>query len=85
MCNVNNKNMTVKELIEELSKIDNQDMDVVIKGTGPDSWVYMNDIDGYYETSVIDVDGEGLCEVDKDDYDEDDDVFNVFVIDGGMF
>lgn len=77
--------MTVKELIEELSKIDNQDMDVVIKGTGPDEWVYMNDIDGYYETSVIDVDGEGLCEVDKDDYDEDDNVFNVFVIDGGMF
>ena len=69
--------MTVKELIEELSKIDNQDMDVVIKGTGPDEWVYMNDIEGYYETLVIDVDGEGLCEVDEDD--EDDDVFNVFV------
>ena len=57
--------MTVKELIEELSKIDNQDMDVVIKGTGPDEWVYMNDIEGYYETLVIDVDGEGLCEVDR--------------------
>lgn len=77
--------MTVKELIEELSKIDNQDMDVVIKGTGPDEWVYMNDVEGYYETLVMNVDGEGLCEVDKDDVDEDDDVFNVFVIDGGMF
>ena len=77
--------MTVKELIEELNKIDNQDMDVVIKGTGPDEWVYLNDVDGYYETLVMDVDGEGLCEVDKDDYDEDDNVFNVFVIDGGMF
>ena len=77
--------MTVKELIEELNKIDNQDMDVVIKGTGPDEWVYLNDVDGYYETLVIDVDGEGLCEVDKDDVDEDDDVTTVFVIDGGMF
>ena len=77
--------MTVKELIDELSKIDNQDMDVVIKGTGPDEWVYMNDVEGYYETLVMNVDGEGLCEVDKDDMDEDNDVFNVFVIDGGMF
>jgi len=77
--------MTVKELIDELSKINNQDMDVVIKGTGPDEWVYMNDVEGYYETLVMNVDGEGLCEVDKDDVDEDDDVFNVFVIDGGMF
>ena len=77
--------MTVKELIEELSKIDNQDMDVVIKGTGPDEWVYLNDVDGYYETLVMDMDGEGLYEVDKDDVDEDDDVTTVFVIDGGMF
>ena len=77
--------MTVKELIDELSKINNQDMDVVIKGTGPDEWVYMNDVEGYYETLVMNVDGEGLCEVDKDDVDEDDGVFNVFVIDGGMF
>ena len=77
--------MTVKELIDELSKINNQDMDVVIKGTGPDEWVYMNDVEGYYETLVMNVDGEGLCEVDKGDVDEDDDVFNVFVIDGGMF
>ena len=77
--------MTVKELIDELNKINNQDMDVVIKGTGPDEWVYMNDVEGYYETLVMNVDGEGLCEVDKDDVDEDDDVFNVFVIDGGMF
>lgn len=77
--------MTVKELIDELNKINNQDMDVVIKGTGPDEWVYMNDVEGYYETLVMNVDGEGLCEVDKDDVDEDDNVFNVFVIDGGMF
>lgn len=77
--------MTVKELIEELSKINNQDMDVVIKGTGPDEWVYLNDVDGYYETLVMDTDGEGLCEVNKDDVDEDDDVTTVFVIDGGMF
>ena len=71
--------MTVKELIEELSKIDNQDMDVVIKGTGPDEWVYLNDVDGFYETLVMDVDGEGLYEVDKNYVDEDDDVTTLFV------
>lgn len=77
--------MTVKELIEQLQQVKDQDMDVVIKGTGPDEWVYINDVDDYYETSVINMDGEGLCEVDKDDYDEDDNVFNVFIINGGMF
>lgn len=77
--------MTVKELIEQLQQVKDQDMDVVIKGTGPDGWVYINDVDDYYETSVINMDGEGLCEVDKDDYDEDDNVFDVFIINGGMF
>jgi len=75
--------MTVKELIEELSKIDNQDMDVIIKGTGPDEWEYMNNIAGYYETSVVN-DEDGLHEVD-DWWDEKDNVFKVFVIDGGLF
>ena len=31
------------------------------------------------------VEYEGLIEVDEDDYDEDDDITKVFVIDGGMF
>jgi hypothetical protein len=82
--------MTVKELIDELNKIENQDIDVIIKGTGPDDWVYMNDVEGYYETLVI-ADVEDIYEIDKDDVDiilnssEGDDVYTVFVIDGGMF
>jgi hypothetical protein len=76
--------MTVKELIDELNKIKNQDIDVIIKGTGPDDWVYMNDVEGYYETLVI-ADVEDIYEIDKDDVDEGDDVYTVFVIDGGMF
>jgi hypothetical protein len=76
--------MTVKELIDELNKIENQDIDVIIKGTGPDDWVYMNDVEGYYETLVT-ADVEDIYEIDKDDVDEGDDVYTVFVIDGGMF
>jgi hypothetical protein len=37
--------MTVKELIEELQKVENQDIEIVIRGTGPDDWVYLNDIE----------------------------------------
>jgi hypothetical protein len=78
--------MTVKELIDELNKIENQDIDVIIKGTGPDDWVYMNDVEGYYETLVTYItDVEDIYEIDKDDVDEGDDVYTVFVIDGGIF
>ena len=77
--------MTVKELIEQLKQIKNQDIEVVIKGTGPDDWVYMNEIEDIKQTNCIMIEGEGLMEVDEDDFDEDDDVTQVLVIDGGMF
>ena len=77
--------MTVKELIEELQKVKNQDIEIVIRGTGPDDWVYLNDIEYTEQTQCIMIEGEGLIEVDEDDYDEDDDITEVFVIDGGMF
>ena len=77
--------MTVKELIKELQKVKNQDIEIVIRGTGPDDWVYLNDIEYTEQTQCIMIEGEGLIEVDEDDYDEDDDITEVFVIDGGMF
>jgi hypothetical protein len=77
--------MTVKELIEQLKQIKNQDIEVVIKGTGPDDWVYMNEIEDIKQTNCIMMEDEGLMEVDEDDFDEDDDVKQVLVIDGGMF
>jgi hypothetical protein len=76
--------MTVKELIEQLQQVENQDIEVVIKGTGPDSWVYMNEIEDIKQTYTM-MEDEGLMEVDEDDFDEDDDVTQRLVIDGGMF
>jgi hypothetical protein len=77
--------MTVKELIEQLQQVENQDIEVVIKGTGPDSWVYMNEIEDLKQINCLAIEGEGLVEVEDDEIDEDDDVIQVFVIDGGMF
>ena len=77
--------MTVKELIEQLQQIENQDIEVVIKGTGPDDWIYMNEIEDIKQTYTMMIEDEGLVEVDKDDVDEDDNVIQVLVIDGGMF
>lgn len=77
--------MTVKELIEQLQQIENQDIEIVIKGTGPDDWIYMNEIEDIKQTYTMMVEDEGLVEVDEDDVDEDDNVIQVLVIDGGMF
>ena len=78
--------MTVKELIEQLQQIENQDIEIVIKGTGPDEWIYMNEIEDIKQTNCVMIEGEGLVEVDDDDeIDEDDTVTQVLVIDGGMF
>jgi hypothetical protein len=75
--------MTVKELIEELQKVENQDIEILIRGTGPDSWVYLNDIEYTEQIYCIMFEGEGLIEVDEDE--DDDDQIKVFVIDGGIF
>ena len=77
--------MTVKELIEQLQQVENQDIEVVIKGTGPDEWIYMNEIEDIKQTYTMMVEDEGLIEIDEDDADEDDDITQVLVIDGGMF
>ena len=77
--------MTVKELIEQLQQVENQDIEVVFKGTGPDEWIYMNEIEDIKLTYTMMVEDEGLMEIDEDDVDEDDEVTQVLVIDGGMF
>ena len=77
--------MTIKELIEQLQQVENQDIEVIIKGTGPDEWVYMNEIEDLKQINCIAIEGEGLVEVEDDEIDEDNDVIQVFVIDGGMF
>jgi hypothetical protein len=37
--------MTVRELIEELEKVENKNLHIRIHGTGPDGWVYYNDLE----------------------------------------
>jgi hypothetical protein len=44
--------MTVKELIEELEKVENKNLHIRIHGTGPDGWVYYNDLE-YCDKEVV--------------------------------
>lgn len=37
--------MTVQELINELQKVENKNLKVVVKGSDPTDWVYHNDIE----------------------------------------
>jgi hypothetical protein len=62
--------MTVKELIEELQKVENKNLKVVIKGVDPTDWVYNNEIE---DVSVENV------------FDEEIGYRRRLVIDGGMF
>jgi hypothetical protein len=62
--------MTVQELINELEKVKNKNLKIVVRGCDPTDYVYYNDVDG--------VDVENV-------YDEEIGYRKRFVIDGGMF
>jgi len=62
--------MTVQELINELQKVKNKNLKVVIQGCDPTDYVYYNDIEYTSEENV---------------YDEEIGYRKRFVIDGGMF
>ena len=62
--------MTVQELINELNKVENKNLKIVVRGCDPTDYVYYNDVDG--------VDVENV-------YDEEIGYRRRFVIDGGMF
>jgi hypothetical protein len=62
--------MTVQELINELEKVKNKNLKVVIQGVDPTDWVYNNEIEDIGEKNV---------------YDEEIGYRRRFVIDGGMF
>lgn len=64
--------MTVKQLIKELEKVKNKELEVVIQGTDPTNYVYYNEIE--------------MLGVEKVYLSEDDDKkTKVFIIDGGDF
>jgi hypothetical protein len=62
--------MTVQELINELEKVKNKNLKVVIQGCDPTDWVYNNDVEDVGEQNV---------------YDEEIGYRRRFVINGGMF
>ena len=64
--------MTVKELIKELEKVKNKDIDVIVRGTDPTDWVYYKDVE---------MTGTEKVYLDSDDSRE----TKVFLIDGGLF
>lgn len=79
--------MTVKELIEQLQQVENQDIEVVIKGTDPTGWEYYNDIElASFEQHTVEHD-EGITILDNDDLDDydEDETKPLFIIDAGSF
>ena len=64
------KDMTVKELIEELQKVENKNLKIVVRGIDPTDWVYNNEVEDVGVRNV---------------YDEEIGYRKRFVIDGGMF
>ena len=62
--------MTVQELIDELQKVNNKNLKVVVKGSDPTDYVYYNEVECTGESNV---------------YDEEIGYRKRFVIDGGMF
>jgi len=64
--------MTVKELINELEKVKNKNLQIVIRGTDPTDWVYNNEVEYVSEENVF--------------YEGIDDCYNRrrLVIDGGI-
>jgi hypothetical protein len=64
--------MTVRELIKELEKVKDKNIEVIVQGVDPTDWTYYNDVEDVGVEKVY------LSE-------DDDDKTKVFIIDGGMF
>jgi len=62
--------MTVQDLINELNKVENKNLKVVVQGCDPTDYTYYNDVEGVGVENVFD---------DEIGY------RRRFVIDGGMF
>jgi hypothetical protein len=69
--------MTVQELINELEKVKNKNLQIVIRGTDPTDWVYHNEVGYISESNVF---YESIDDDEVDCY-----YRRRLVIDGGMF
>lgn len=45
--------MTVQELINELEKVKNKNLQIVVRGTDPTDWVYNNEVEDISEENVF--------------------------------
>ena len=73
--------MTVQELINKLQKVENKELEVIIKGTDPTDFTYYNEIVDMEEEEIYNED----FEYDEDGENDDDEFTTKFVIDAGMF
>ena len=64
--------MTVNQLIKQLEKVKNKELEIVIQGTDPTGWTYYNEIE---------MEGVDKVYLSEDDTKK----TKVYVIDGGMF
>jgi hypothetical protein len=67
--------MTVKELIKELEKVKDKNIEVIVQGVDPTDWTYYNEIERIGVKKV--------CLTEEDEMN--DSKTKVFIIDGGMF
>jgi hypothetical protein len=65
--------MTVQELINELEKVKNKNLQIVVRGSDPTDWIYNNEVEGVSEQNVF------FDNIDESYY------RRRLVIDGGMF
>ena len=45
--------MTVQELINELEKVKNKNLQIVVRGTDPTDWIYNNEVEDISEKNVF--------------------------------
>jgi hypothetical protein len=79
--------MTVQELINELNKVENKEIEVIVRGVDPTDWIYNNSVECCEVDKIYFENEEDFWESrDKDeDEDEDEGLRTCFVIDGGLF
>jgi hypothetical protein len=77
--------MTVQELIDELNKVENKEIEIIVRGIDHTDWVYDNSVEYCGVDKIYFEDEEDFWESRDKDEDEDEGVRTCFVINGGNF